>query len=153
MFNKLFVAKNIKVRDHDHVTKKYRCSAHWSCNINLKLTKKVPVISHNLKGYGSHLIMQEIGKSDVKIRAISNVLEKYMAFTINSNLIFYESMQFIDSIQFINFILDALVKNFSDNKYLSQKFSGNLLRLIKQKGIVSIWFYWQFRKFFWRWIT
>ena len=132
MFNKLFVAKDIKVRDHDHVTKKYRCSAHWSCNINLKLTKKVVVISHNLKGYGSHLIMQEIGKFDVKIRAISNVLEKYMAFTINSNLLFYESMQFIDSMQFINSILDALVKSFSDNdfKYLSQKFSGNLLRLV-----------------------
>ena len=76
--------------------------------------------------------MQEIGKFDVKIRAISNVLEKYMAFTINSNLLFYESMQFIDSMQFINSILDALVKSFSGNdfKYLSQKFSGNLLRLV-----------------------
>ena len=31
----------------------------------------------------------------------------------------------------------ALVKNLSDNdfKYLSQEFSGNLLELIKQKGV------------------
>ena len=36
-----------KVRDHCHVTIKYRASAHWSCNVNRKITKKVPVIFHN----------------------------------------------------------------------------------------------------------
>ena len=60
--DKLFDVGDNKVRDHCHVTRKYRGSAHWSCNINLKLTKKVPVIFHNLRGYDSHLIMQEIGK-------------------------------------------------------------------------------------------
>ena len=55
-----------KVRAHDHVTGKYRGSGHWNCNINLKLTKKVPIIFHNLKGYDSHLKMQEIGKFDLK---------------------------------------------------------------------------------------
>ena len=29
--------------------------------------------------------MSEIGKSDVKVNVIPNGLEKYMAFTINSN--------------------------------------------------------------------
>ena len=38
--NKLFDARENKVRDHDHVTGKYRGSANWSRNINLKLTKK-----------------------------------------------------------------------------------------------------------------
>ena len=37
---KLFDIGDNKVRDHDHITGKYRGSAHWSCNINLKLTKK-----------------------------------------------------------------------------------------------------------------
>ena len=35
-----------KVRDHCHITGKYRSCAHWSCNINLKISKKVPVIFH-----------------------------------------------------------------------------------------------------------
>ena len=46
---KLFDVGDKKVRDHCHITGKYRGSAHWSCNINLKLIKKVPVIFHNLK--------------------------------------------------------------------------------------------------------
>ena len=86
---------------------KYRDFAHCSCNNNLKLTKKVPVIFHNLKGYDSHLIMQKIGKFDGKVNVLSNRLEKYMAFIINNNLVF------IDSMQFMNSSLDAL------DKYLS----------------------------------
>ena len=33
-----------KVRDYCHVTGKFRGAAHWSCNIYLQLTRKVPVI-------------------------------------------------------------------------------------------------------------
>ena len=54
-----------------------------------------------------------------------------MAFAINKNLVF------INGMQFMNFSLDALVKNLSDNdfKYLSQEFSGDLLELVKLKGV------------------
>ena len=69
-----------KVRDHCHVTGNFRGAAHWSCNINLQLTEKVPVISHNLRGYDSHLIFNELKNFDVKIDVIPNGLEKYMAF-------------------------------------------------------------------------
>ena len=54
-----------------------------------------------------------------------------MAFTINNNL------AFIDSMQFMNFSLEALVMNLSDMdfKCLSQEFTGDLLELVKQKGV------------------
>ena len=75
--------------------------------------------------------MQEIGKFDVEINVIPNGLEKYMAFTINLDLVF------IDSMQFMNSSLDALVKNLSDNSfnYLSEEFRGEFLKLIRQKGV------------------
>ena len=69
-----------KVRDHCHLTEKYRGAAHQNCNINLQLTKNVPVIFHNLRGYDSHLILNELDKFDVKISVIPNELGKYMAF-------------------------------------------------------------------------
>ena len=37
---KLFDAGDDKVRDQCHITGKYRGAAHWSCNINLKLSKR-----------------------------------------------------------------------------------------------------------------
>ena len=65
-----------KVRDHCHINGKFRGEAHWSCNINLQLTKKVLVIFHNVRGCDSHLIFCEHGKFDLKIDVIPNGLEK-----------------------------------------------------------------------------
>ena len=48
----------------------------------LKLNQKLPVVSHNLKNYDSHLIIQELGKFNLKINIIPNGLEKYMSFNI-----------------------------------------------------------------------
>ena len=56
-----------KVRDHCHVTGKFRIAVDWNCNINFLLSKKNPVIFHNLRGYDSHLIFSELDKFDVKI--------------------------------------------------------------------------------------
>ena len=92
--HKLFDVGDEKVGDHCHITGKYRCAAHFTCNANLKLSKKGPVLFHNLRGYGSHLIIKEMGKFDVKISVIPNGLEKYMAFTI---LVFIDSKQFMNS--------------------------------------------------------
>ena len=40
---------DVEVRDHCHITGKYRGSARRDCNINLKLNHKIPVIFLNLK--------------------------------------------------------------------------------------------------------
>ena len=100
---------------------KFRGTAHWSCNINLQLTKKVPAIFHNLRGYDSHLIFDELKNFDVKIDVIPNRLENYMAFFLNKNLVFTDSMQFM------NYSLEKLLKNLSDDdfKYLTKEFGSN----------------------------
>ena len=48
-----------KVRDHCHITGKYRGAAHSQCNLKLKIPRKIPIIFHNL-GYDGHLIFREL---------------------------------------------------------------------------------------------
>ena len=62
-----------KVRDHCHITGKYRQAAHWSYKFNLKTSKKLPLIIHN----DSHLIFKELSKFNCGISVIPNALEKY----------------------------------------------------------------------------
>ena len=57
-----YIDNDAKVRDHCHITGKYRVSLHRDGNINVKLNHKIPVIFHNLKNFDSHLIMQELSK-------------------------------------------------------------------------------------------
>ena len=78
--------------------------------------------------------MQGFSWSDVEISVIPNELEKYMAFTINKDLVFIESMKFMNS------SLDILVKHLpvNDLKHLSQKFDGERLRLANQKRSLFI---------------
>ena len=61
-----YIDNDVKVRDHCLITEKYRGSAYRDCNINLKLNHKIPVVFHNLKKYDSDLIMQELGKFNLK---------------------------------------------------------------------------------------
>ena len=85
---------------------------------------------HNLKVYDSHLIFSVLHKFNLKINVIANGLEKYMTFSLNKNLVF------IDSMQFMNSSLDKLVKNLSDEdfKYLVEEFGTKNLEILKQKG-------------------
>ena len=119
-----------KVRDHCHVTGKFRVSAHRRCNINFQLTKKVPVIFNDLKRCNSNLIFSELNEFDIKINVIPYWLEKYLAFFLGKKLVF------IDSMQFMNSSLDKLAKNLSDEdfKYLVEEFGSENLELLKQKG-------------------
>ena len=107
-------------------------------------TIKIPVIFHNLRGYDSHFIMQEIGKIakehttnkksekvEMNINCIPNNMEKYMAFMLGNHLVFLDSFQFMSS------SLDNLIKNLPDEafKYTKQEFKKEQFNLMKQKGI------------------
>ena len=91
-YKKLIDNDEDKIRDHCHISGKFRGAARKSCNLNFKLTKNVPVIFRNLRGYDSHLIFNELDKFSVKIKVIPNGLEKCMAFFLNKNLLFIDSM-------------------------------------------------------------
>ena len=117
---------NVRVRDHCHITGQYRGSAHQDCNLNFRITDKIPVIFHNLRGYDSHFIMQEIGeivkehthtnkkgeKCQMNINAIPNNMEKYMAFMLGNHL------TFIDSFRFMSSSLEKLVSKISTKRII-----------------------------------
>ena len=130
-----------KVRDHCHITGKYRGAGHRSCNINLKTSKKLVVIFHNLKGYDSYSIFKELSKFNCSISVIPNALEKYMSFTVGKNI------AFIDSMLFMNSSLDKFANNLSDFKYLTSVFSGEKLKLVKQKAVYRYEYMDSFKKF------
>ena len=141
--DKLIVIGDKKVRDHCHISGKYRDPAHYFCNLNLKITKKLPLTFHNLRGYDSHLIFKELNKFDCRISVIPNGLEKYISFTLNGNIVF------IDSMLFMNSSLDKLAKylSYEDFKYLSEESSGKKLELVKKKVIYPYEYFNSFRKF------
>ena len=113
--NKEYKKEDALVRDHCHVTGKYRGSAHANCNLSYRLTHIIYVIFHNLRGYDSHLIMQEIGKFNKDINVIPYNMEKYMTFMIGSLI-------FTDSFQFMNQSLSNLANNLpKDGFYNTEK--------------------------------
>ena len=73
--------KERKVRDHCHLTGKFRSAAHENCNLQFKKLKFTPVVFHNLLGYDSHLFIKNLGKNDGQIKAIPNNEEKYISFS------------------------------------------------------------------------
>ena len=152
--------KDIRVRDHCHITGKYRGSAHRECNLRLRINPeeiKIPVIFHNLRGYDSHFIMQQIGEitkkytyknnkgeeKQMNINVIPNNMEKYMSFMLGNHL------TFLDSFQFMSSSLDKLVSNLPNDalNYTSEEFKDEKLKLMSQKGVYPYDYMDSFEKF------
>ena len=122
-----------KVRDHDHMTGRFRGAAHNECNLNYKFTGKIPVVFHNLRGYDSHLIMSAIGKTNKKINCIANNMEKYISFSLGC-------MDFIDSFQFMSASLEKLICNLSKEgqdkfPHMSTHFDNDYIGLLLRKQV------------------
>ena len=142
------------VRDHCHLTGKFRGAAHNMCNLKFRLPKFYPVIFHNLSGYDSHLFIKNLGKSEGKIDCIPNNEEKYISFTkeiLVDKFINKEGeekevkrkIRFIDSFKFMATSLDNLVKNLPKESFknLTEFYEGDQLNLIKRKGVFPYdWF-------------
>ena len=134
------IDNDVKVTDRWHITGKYmgditgkyRGSAYRDYIINVMLNHIISVVFHNLKNYVSHLIMQELGKFNLKINIIPNGLEKCMSFSI------YINIRFTDSFQFLSSSLDSIVRNLAkdDFKYFSPEFDNNVLDLFALNELI-----------------
>ena len=99
--------KNLRdaVKDHCHITGKYRGAAHNSCNLKLRInpmTDQIPVVFHNLRGYDAHHLMQAMSQLQREVKCVANDMEKYITFSVGG-------LRFIDSLNFLQSSLDSLV--------------------------------------------
>ena len=126
-----------KVRDHDHLTGKYRGAAHNICNINCKQRSSsfVPIFFHNFSGYDCHLIFEELLTEAYTIGQQS-CNQNYNPTIIPKSLENYVSVQigclrFLDSYRFLSSSLDKLVESL-DN-FPIMKLEGMSDDLFKKK--------------------
>jgi len=65
-------------RHHSHLNFFFIGFAHTKCNISARLSMKIPVIFHNLKSYGSIIIVQALNADLVdKVDVIAKSAEKF----------------------------------------------------------------------------
>ena len=108
-----------KVRDHCHLTGKYKGPAHSICNINVtqKQSNFIPFILHNFSSYDSHMFFKKLvdkKKDKVDFDIIPKTNEEYISVT-------YGCIRFIDSYRFLSSGLDSLVKTLVDNSHKTLK--------------------------------
>ena len=108
-----------KVRDHCHLTGKYRGPAHIKCNINVtqKQSNFIPFIFNNFSNYDCHMFFKTLvdkKKDQVDFEIIPKTNEEYISVT-------YGCFRFVDSYRFLSSGLAALVKTLVDNSHKTLK--------------------------------
>ena len=161
-----FSIENRKVRDHCHVMGSYRGASCNKCNLGMKLTRTIPVIFHNLKGYGSHSLLPELGKFNKKISVIPNNMQTYMSFSVGNKTSYFDeksgkqverefmNLRFIDSFGFMASSLSQQVTDLKAGgidkfKNVSNEFGSDVkvTELMTRKGIYPYSFMDSFDKF------
>ena len=104
-----------KVRDHCHLTGKYRGPAHNICNINVKQKDSnfIPFAVHNFSNYDCHMFFKklvDLKKAKVEFKIIPKTNEEYIAVK-------YGCIRFTDSYRVLSESLDKLVKNLGEDEF------------------------------------
>ena len=117
--------KKDKVRDHNHLTGRYRCAACNYCNMQVKLPNFIPILFHNMEGYDGKFILhaltrfkQKYGDQTVRVfregprqeRLIRKMTISVIARTSERNMkIQFGPLRFIDSFKFQATSLGSLI--------------------------------------------
>ena len=129
-----------KVRDHCHLTGKYRGPSHNVCNINVKQKDSnfIPFAFHNFINYDCHLFFKrlvDLKKDKVKLKIIPKSNEEYISVT-------YGCINFIESYRFLSERSDKFVKNLDEDdfKILKKEFPDKWQYLNKKLAFPSEYF-------------
>ena len=127
-----------RVRDHCHLSGKFRGAAHEACNLKYKVLKFFPVVFHNLPGYHSHLFTKhwEMARN---IFLVYQIMKKITFFSTKPVIVdkfvnkdgkeisIKRKLRFIDSLRFMASSLDKLSGNLKIDQFVNLKkyYSGN----------------------------
>ena len=130
---KPLLQKNLRdaVKDHCHITGKFRGAAHSDCNKKLRInpeTDEIPVVFHNLKAYDAHHLMQGLSRVKREVKPIANNMEKYITFSAGG-------LRFIDSLNFMQGSLDTLVRTTPKDRLKTTSMISGGSDLLYKKGI------------------
>ena len=108
-----------KVRDHCHLTGKYRGPAHNECNLKVKQKDSnfITIGLHNFSNYDCHMFFKTLvdrKKDNVEFKIIPKTDEKYISVK-------YGCIKFNDTYRFLSSSLDKLVQTLVDNSYKTLK--------------------------------
>ncbi|XP_015795454.1 uncharacterized protein LOC107371803 [Tetranychus urticae] len=123
-----------RVRDHDHLTGKFRGAAHNACNVNYSIPNRIPIFFHNLKNYDGHLLIDSIKCNTFtgNLKLIPSSMEKYIGWYV-------DNLAFLDSFAFLPGSLDTLSSNLSNTEkeeFLRQEWPGHDLTDLMGKASI-----------------
>ncbi|KYN13278.1 hypothetical protein ALC57_14541, partial [Trachymyrmex cornetzi] len=119
-----FEEEDLRVRDHCHLTGRYRGPAHSRCNLQYYDMYVIPVFFHNLAGYDAHFIIKDIANSFVgRVDLLPMTKEKYISFTKHVKTTANSKggtdclkLRFVDSFKYLNTSLEKLVSYLDKSK-------------------------------------
>ena len=138
-----------KVRDHCHVTGKYRGAAHTKCNLKARENNVVPICFHGLENYDGHLLVRLADKFSGGISVIARNAERYQSITtyIREKDKKTVRLRFLDTFNFQGTSLATLVENYErsggtfeilrsslESRFLSGVFPSSEIGLLTRKG-------------------
>ena len=148
--DKPFTEKDFKVKDHNHLSGKYRGPAHRSCNLKIRYPSYIPVFMHNLSNYDTHLFVRELSKCPGKLNVIPETAEKYISISKSLKVGEYfnkkqektmpinRELRFLDSFRFLPSSLDKLASNLTSDKLHNLRNcypEENEFQLLQNKGL------------------
>ncbi|XP_018393526.1 PREDICTED: uncharacterized protein LOC108772490 [Cyphomyrmex costatus] len=121
---KPFEMEHKRVRDHCHITGRYRGAAHEHCNANYQESCVISVFFHNLSGYDAHFIIKDIAnRYEGNVSLLPVTKENYISFTkyvkdTSGSWKGTNTMQlrFVDSYKFLSSSLEKLVSYIDKSK-------------------------------------
>ena len=148
--DKPFTEKDFKVKDHNHLSGKYRGPAHRSCNLKIRYPSYIPVFMHNLSNYDAHLFVRELSKCPGNLNVIPETAEKYIFISkslkvgeyfnkkLEKTMPINRKLRFLDSFRFLPSSLDKLASNLTSDKLHNLRNcypEENEFQLLQNKGL------------------